>query len=80
VSLFRQWKGCQAPIFPLTIRRTGLLSHEVRFWDEFVVWDEAGCSEQEFYQKNAERMNLKIEEMVRWNFDEYFWMHDRWKI
>ncbi len=80
VSLFRQWKGHRAPIFPLTIRRTGLLSHEVCFWDEFEVWNEPGCSDQEFYQKNAERMNSKIAEMVRWNSDEYFWMHDRWKV
>jgi KDO2-lipid IV(A) lauroyltransferase len=80
VSLFRQWKGCRAPIFPLTIRRTGLLSHEAIFWNEFEVWNEDGCSEEEFYQKNAVIMNAKIEEMVRWNSEEYFWMHDRWKV
>jgi KDO2-lipid IV(A) lauroyltransferase len=80
VSLFRQWKDCKAPIFPLTIRRTGLLSHEAVFWDELEVWNEDSASEEEFYKKNAERMNAAVEEMIRWNPNEYFWLHDRWKM
>ena len=79
-SLFRQWRGQKAPIFPLTIRRTGLLSHEGVFWDEFEVWDEPGCSEERFLAENAKRMNVMIEKMILWNPDEYFWMHDRWKM
>lgn len=80
VSLFRQWRGMEAPIIPLTIRRTGLLTHEVLFWDELEVWNETGATEDDFYRENAKRMNIQIEKMIRWNAKEYFWLHDRWKL
>ncbi len=79
-SIFRQWRGFHSPILPVSIRRVGLLSHEVRFWEPFDVLENEAWSEEEFLKANAIKMNVLVEEMIRWNPAEYFWMHDRFKM
>lgn len=79
-SLFRLWRSLPAPIIPCVIHREDPLRHTIHVFDEFSVDNDASWSDEEFCERNAIRMNQVVESMILSRPDQYFWLHDRWKM
>jgi len=77
-SLAKLWMRQNAPIVPVCIKRIKLDAHEMTFFPEFEMIIDKEKTIQENITENTRRMNLIVEEMVKLNPEEYFWMHNRW--
>ncbi|WP_397600726.1 lysophospholipid acyltransferase family protein [Silvanigrella sp.] len=77
-SLSKLWMRQNAPVVPVCIKRIKLDTHEMTFFPEFEMIIDKEKTIQENITENTRRMNLIVEEMVKLNPEEYFWMHNRW--
>jgi len=77
-SLAKLWLRKKAPVIPVIIKRTALDTYDVIFFQEFEMQDDKNLSIAENVTENTRRMNLVVEEMIRKNPEEYFWLHKRW--
>jgi len=68
-----------APILPAIARRVSANCHEMIFLPEFEVEKPEGARFKETVVHNVARLNRVVEDMIRLNPDQYFWMHRRWK-
>ncbi|APJ03917.1 lysophospholipid acyltransferase family protein [Silvanigrella aquatica] len=78
-SLAKLWLRKKAPIIPVIIKRTKIDTHEITFLPEFKMTEDKNLSFEENVTQNTIQMNLLVEEMIRQNPEEYFWMHNRWE-
>lgn len=77
-SLAKLWMRQNAPVIPVVIKRTKLNTHEMTFFPEFEMINDKNKSIQENISENTRRINSIVEEMIKTNPEEYFWMHNRW--
>lgn len=78
-GLFQLWMRHKAPVIPAIARRVDAHTHQMIFFPEFEVEQPAGMKFKETVLHNVARMNAVVEEMIRRNPDQYFWLHRRWK-
>ena len=78
-GLLQLWMRHPAPILPAIARRVSATKHQMIFLPEFQVEKPEGAKFKETVVQNTARLNLVVEEMIRMNPDQYFWMHRRWK-
>jgi KDO2-lipid IV(A) lauroyltransferase len=69
-----------APIVPVILKRTGFGKYHIIYFPEFIVSEDPSLSFQEKVTEITKKMNLQVEEMIRMNPEEYFWMHNRWNL
>lgn len=77
-SLAKLWLRKNAPVFSVIIRRVNINTHEIIFFPEFVMLQDKDKTFQENVTENTLRINAHVEQMIRLNPEEYFWMHNRW--
>ncbi len=77
-SLAKLWLRRKAPVIPVMIKRTKIDTHEITFFQEFEMKDDKSVSIEKNITENTLRINTVVEEMIRKNPEEYFWMHNRW--
>lgn len=77
-SLAKLWLKRKAPIIPVIIKRTHFNAHEVYFLNEFNMTEDNSLTPEENITANTLKMNKTVEEMIKFNPEEYFWMHNRW--
>ena len=70
-------KKTGAPVIPAFTRRTGLCTHEILAGDEMPLID-TGDKEADIIA-NTQAYTRVIEDFIRENPDQWFWMHRRWK-
>ncbi len=77
-SLAKLWLRRNAPVIPAIIKRVNVNTHEIIFFPEFQMNEDKSKSFQENVTENTTRINAQVEQMIRLNPEEYFWMHNRW--
>lgn len=77
-SLAKLWARKNAPVIPVSIKRINLNTHEITFFPEFIMKFDNNKSFDTNVTENTAKMNLQVEQMIRANPEEYFWMHNRW--
>ena len=77
-SLAKLWMRKKAPIIPVMIKRIKMDTHEIIFFPEFEMQENKNISIEKNITENTIKMNTVVEEMIRENPEEYFWMHNRW--
>jgi Kdo2-lipid IVA lauroyltransferase/acyltransferase len=77
-SLAKLWMRRKAPVIPVMIKRTKIDTHEITFFPEFIMQDNKNISIEKNITENTLKINGIVEEMIRNNPEEYFWMHNRW--
>lgn len=70
----------QAPIIPLIISRNKDDSHTIKVFEELTLERREGESVQQFVARCGQLINDRIEDLILYAPEEYFWMHNRWKI
>jgi KDO2-lipid IV(A) lauroyltransferase len=78
-SLAKLWLKKNAPIIPVFIQKKGTRTHEITFLPPLHMKHEEHLSMAENITENTKRMNLIVEQMIKTNPEEYFWMHNRWE-
>lgn len=69
-----------APIFPCLTYRVGLRKYRMMFLDELRLDNSPGVDLQTLISLNASKMNEVVEKIIRICPEQYFWMHNRWKL
>ncbi|WP_186644886.1 lysophospholipid acyltransferase family protein [Fluviispira vulneris] len=77
-SLAKLWLKKNAPIIPVIIKRKSIDTQEVIYFPEFEMIANEDWTRKQIVTENTKRMNLVVEDMIRQNPEEYFWMHNRW--
>lgn len=71
------WLKKPAPIIPAFARRTGVGRHVVEFLPPLQLTT-TGDAQKDVLMLST-RFNEAVEEMIRLNPTQYFWLHNRWK-
>lgn len=79
-GLFFLWKQRPAPIVPVIIHQTSYNKHTLRFFKPLEVIQRDGQTDDQFFAENTATMNTLVEEMMTTHPEEYFWLHNRWKV
>lgn len=70
----------KAPVIPAWCRRTGVGRHEVTFMPPVNLEEaEEGGDREDLVIRHTLRFNRVLEDMIRLNPRQYFWLHRRWK-
>lgn len=79
-SLFYLWLQRPSPIVPVLNLRTGVDTHDLHLMPKFEVVQNEGETQDEFIYNNSLRMNQYVESAILRAPEQYFWMHNRWKL
>lgn len=77
-SLAKLWLRKKAPVIPVMIKRISIDTHEILVFPECKMLDDKNLSIEKNITENTMKINTIVEEMIRQNPEEYFWMHNRW--
>lgn len=66
-------------VIPVFVVKTGRKRYKLRVGDP-VEWADDGSPKEEQIQRLTQRHQSIIEEMVRQYPDQWFWMHNRWRL
>lgn len=69
-----------APIVPAVLVRRGIWKHDMIFFPELKFDREASLGDEALQFNGSVEMNRMIEKMIEVAPEQYFWMHDRFKI
>lgn len=64
------------PLFPISVRRTGVARYRVTFYEPFAP--DSDPDENKAVYNTVLRINQWIEACIREAPDQWFWMHNRW--
>jgi len=79
-SIFRQYWGIPAPVVPVCLTRNSPNEVTLEALEPLCVVKDHFKNEEEFLKYYAEEMNKVVEKMILKNPQEYYWMHNRFKI
>jgi KDO2-lipid IV(A) lauroyltransferase len=70
----------KAPILPVILKRTAPGAYTISYFSEFIYQENNALSFEENVSHMTLKINQQVEDMIRCNPDEYFWMHNRWEL